>query len=357
MDSRQKLLVVKRSGAVRDFLAYGFALFMFTGVFLLFLVVAIHDLGKSDRVFSIALTVFFGVGALFSGCGLLRQISGGKAAFDASTGTVRFSRLFSRPRTLRFDDIARIAPITSKSPLFTRHGYCVVPRNEPVFGVILLSSFFRKNSRALQAFQSNTLPAVGSMMDLPTDKADVKPSLKHLEDAGYHKELGSYVKSYAKRLTMSMLAGLIILFAGGNLLGAEENDLVGLGLILAVAAIALLFFTCFFPVRSIAIDPAKRTVEVKNGLLPVRSKTYPFSSIEYFEVTSFYGSWFVRNNKNLSLKFRERKKPLLLSAGGMRSRNKLHAELFALAFLLEMDPIESIHYIQRRIGGSLFSSL
>ena len=349
----RNVLVVNCRGALRDCAGY-FLSFLFCLVLTLAMLFA-KDINPDARGVGAAV---FGIAALIVGYLLLRQFKGERVAFDPAAKTVTFTPIFGRRRdTLRFDEIVRIAPMTSKSLLFTRHGYCLVSQGKPIFGNRRISTLWGRDSGALEEFRRRTVPAIESMIGLQPERTSTPPEAPDISRAGYAKDGSLYVKSHTKRLAVQLLIAVGLLLLGGKMMGSIEDDAVVFGLLIAVGALIWFFAILFYPVKSVSIDTSRKSITVRRGLLPVRKKSYSFDSVAGFEVLSFHGNWATNATRHLSIKFAGVKKPLRLSAGRAKQGEKMNQELFGLAALVGFDPLPKIDYQQKRTGGGLLGIL
>ena len=352
VDAGRNALVVNCRGALRD--CAGFSLSFLVCLVLTLAMLFADGIDPDARgVF----TVIFGAATLITGFLLWRIFKGERVVFDPASKTVTFRRTFGRrPETLRFDEIVRIAPMTNKSLLFTRHGYCLVSQDKPIFGNRRISTFWGRNSGALEEFRRRTVPAIESMIGLQPVGASTPPAAD-LSRAGYAKEGSLYVKSFTKRLVVQFVIAFALLLLGGNMMGSIDNEILGLGFLIAVGSLVWLFVILFYPVKSVAIDTSRKSITVRRGLLPFRKKSYSLDSATGFEVLSFHGNWATNATRHLSIKFSGVKKPLRLSVGNAKQGEKMNQELFGLAALVGFDPLPKIDYQQKRVGGGILGIL
>ncbi len=349
----RNVLEVNCRGALRDCVGYFFG-FLFCLVLTLAMLFA-NDVNPDARGVGAAI---FGIAALIIGYLLWKQYRGERVVFDPAAKTVTFSPIFGRRKeTLRFDEVVRIAPMTNKSLLFTRHGYCLVSQGKPIFGNRRISTFWGQNSSALEEFRRRTVPAIESMIGLQSERTSTPPEAADMSRAGYVKEGSLYVKSFTKRLAAQAAIAVVLLLLGGSMLGSIYEDEVGFGFLLALGSLIWLFVILFGPVKSVAIDTSRKSITVRRGLLPFRKKSYSFDSVTGFEVLSFHGNWATNATRHLSIKFAGVKKPLRLSAGRVKLSEKMNQELFGLAALVGFDPLPKIDYRQKRVGGGILDIL
>ena len=354
MDSKNdRIIVIRQRGTFREIFGCGVAFVAFLFVFLMMLSMSLSGFEPSDDFRPGVFLAIFGAGAVLTLGTLVRYASGTRAAFDADAKKVVFKTPFSGAARIDFADIARIAPVTCKTVFSQMQGFCLVTKGDSLFGARRFSPLFRVGSAKLARFESETLPKVERAIGLPGDDlpAEARSSVRP-EDAGYARQSGRYVKSDYRRLATGSLVCIALLLAGIKLLGFGGEDPVVLGVILAVAAFAGLLYIAFFAVRSIEVDANRGTVEVVRGLLLGRRKSYPFAQVASFEITNFYGSWFMRKQRALSLRVAGLKKPIPLSRGtsGGQKAEKLRSELALLAELMQKDPLRDVNYVETRVG-------
>ena len=351
MSSRNdRTIVVTRRGTFREIFGYAMAFFAFAFVFAMMFLMMVTEHESSDGFQPGVFALIFGAGAVFMLGALVRHAAGTKAVFDLEARRATLKAPFGKTFAIGFDDIARLAPVVCKTIFSEQRGFCLVPKNDPVFGTRRFSPLFRKGSAKLSNFESTTLleiERVAGLEGVPSpsqSRTPVRP-----EEAGYAKQSGRYVKNSYRRLAAGAVTCIVLLLAGIKLLAFEGEDLVMLGLIMAIGALAGLVYVGFMAIRSIEIDVNRNTLEIRRGLLLGRTKPYPFEKIESFEIASFYGNWFTRNQRSLALRIAGVKKAIPLS-GATKTAGKLRSELLLLAELTRRDPLRDVNYVETRVG-------
>ena len=354
MDSKNdQVIVIRQRGTFREIFGCTMAFIAFTFVFLLMLSMSLSDFEPSDDFRPGIFLLIFGAGMVFTLGAVIRYGSGTKVIFDTNARKTVFKTPFSRAVTIDFGDIARIAPVTCRTVFSQKQGFCLVPRGDWIFEARRFSPLFRKGSAKLIRFESETLPgierAIGLSEDVPPSesKSAVRP-----EDAGYARQSGRYIKSNYRRLASGAVACIVLLLAGIKLLGFGGEDPVVLGLLIAIASFVGLIYIAFQSVRAIEVDANRNTLEIAHGLLFGRRKSYPFTQVASFEITNFYGNWFMRKQRSLSLRVAGLKKPIQLSraSNGTQKAEKLRSELALLAELMQKDPLRDVNYVETRVG-------
>ena len=350
-DKPDKQLIVKHRGAARDVWAHFFSLVVFAFAFLIFLILLFVEKTDDDRLFVAIAAAAFGAIMLLHAFAFLRLTTGTTTVFDPTTRSVTIKRLLAKPWTLPFSQIAKIAEITEKSLFLERRAYCIVPVADPIQSTSILTTFYKPQHMKLERFRREALPRIEEMLGLGDPSRTAPSAVKNdCRAAGYERIGGRYTKTHGRRFFLRAALFTLVLLGGTKLLSTPDTQIMGV--ILCVLALIGFFSILFLASYSVAIDPSRKTIEVKKGMCG-RTKTYSFEDVDSFVVGSFFGNWFLRNQRTLEVRFAGMKKTVpLVTVRNAQKSDKALAEFAFLSGLVERD-LNAVVYVRRRIGNGL----